>query len=176
MNKDTAVQKLAESFEAVAELVRSCSAEGLNHCEEEGKWPIIDHLRHLILSAKPVASSLKLSEEDILKICQPSSPSRSYDSLEGLYQTLMREKGSNTTPNFYPEHLQEYTVEELLSSWSMIRGKMVSRLGEWSEERLERNGLPHPRMGVFTMREMVYFTTFHNWHHEKIMSRIQALT
>jgi hypothetical protein len=35
----------------------------------------------------------------------------------------------------------------------------------WSEQALDRLRLPHPGLGLLTVREMLLFTLYHNAHH-----------
>ena len=51
----------------------------------------------------------------------------------------------------------------------MIGEKYTERLGNWSEKDLDKYKLPHPLLGKLTVREMLFFTIYHNEHHLKAM-------
>ena len=40
----------------------------------------------------------------------------------------------------------------------------------WSEKKLDRYQAPHPALGKLTIREMLYFTIFHNVHHARLVA------
>jgi hypothetical protein len=45
----------------------------------------------------------------------------------------------------------------------------------WREEDLDRYRLPHPVLGLVTVREMLMFTLFHFDHHrENVARRLEA--
>ena len=169
--KESIIKHLHQAFDAVTELVREADAEML-HAETPERWSVIGHFKHLILSAKPVASALKRTDEELARLSVPNGPSRTYEGMIQTYHLVLNAAGGKSTPPFFPEQLGEMTDEQLIESWLMIRDKLVGRLAAWSEERLEKSGLPHPRMGPLTMREMMFFTIFHTEHHHANMSRM----
>ncbi len=42
---------------------------------------------------------------------------------------------------------------------------LVGKIPGWSEAALDRYRLPHPLLGKLTVREMLFFTLYHNAHH-----------
>ena len=51
--------------------------------------------------------------------------------------------------------------------------RSASGWGEWTLDRLR---LPHPALGRLTVREMLFFTLYHNLHHvENVARRIKPL-
>jgi len=38
-------------------------------------------------------------------------------------------------------------------------------MGDWSELQMDRIRLPHPVLGKLSVREMLFFTLYHNQHH-----------
>jgi hypothetical protein len=48
---------------------------------------------------------------------------------------------------------------------------MLKKIGQWSEKNLDAYLLPHPLLGKITVREMLFFTTFHTDHHLNIMQK-----
>lgn len=52
----------------------------------------------------------------------------------------------------------------------MIRQKYYDRLpANWSEEELDQHCVNHPALSQITMREMLFFIIFHNYHHLELM-------
>ena len=124
----------------------------------------------------PVVGSLKMSQEDLLKICQPENPSRSYDQLVLDYEAMLVKRNGKSTATYEPVHLRDASVAELSTSWKILLQKAIDRLEYWSEERLEINGLPHPAIGVLTMREMLFFTILHTRRHHQLMMQTMTIS
>jgi len=49
----------------------------------------------------------------------------------------------------------------------MVESKqeLVSVAEKWNEDELDQYQLPHPILGKLTIREMLYFTIYHNLRH-----------
>ena len=173
-DKPSVLRGLRESFGEVSEYLAQYTVDELERAGPGG-WSVADHFRHLILSTKPIASALKRSDEELRKICVPKGTSRRYDVLlEDYRQALVRRKGQSTPP-FFPDSLRHHSIAELQAFWTMILEKFTERLDDWSEERLDANALPHPALGILSMREMLLFTILHNRHHKQGMIRLMQI-
>ena len=64
---------------------------------------------------------------------------------------------------------QKDLQEKFLEIWNLIGGKFSKRIDQWSESSLDRFKLLHPLLGRLTLREMLFFTIFHNEHHLRAM-------
>ncbi len=139
-----------------------------------GKWSIAEHLQHLILSSKPIASALKVSKFKLLALGINVKTPKSYDALYQVYMEVL--KGGQTAPSsFTPREKDIANKQVLIENWDMIGEKLVSRLDDWGETQLNRFQLPHPAIGKLSMREMMYFTIFHTQHHHKAIENILFL-
>jgi len=54
---------------------------------------------------------------------------------------------------------------ELLQQWSKASTELVETAGKWNESDLDVYLLPHPLIGKLTIREMLFFTIYHNLRH-----------
>ena len=54
-----------------------------------------------------------------------------------------------------------------LGRWRRAGGELRGAVGRWSEDQLDRYQLPHPAMGKMTVREVLFFTVYHNAHHAR---------
>jgi uncharacterized damage-inducible protein DinB len=54
--------------------------------------------------------------------------------------------------------------------------ELVRAAGRWSERALDARQLPHPLLGKLTVREMLFFTLYHNRHHVDVVKRRMAST
>ena len=43
--------------------------------------------------------------------------------------------------------------------------RLHGAITRWGERALDRFRLPHPALGQLTVREMLFFTLYHNLHH-----------
>jgi hypothetical protein len=104
---------------------------------------------------------------------QPDHPSRTFAEVAAGYKAklaegLRAEDNERVTPVSY--RFPENTVDErehLLQAWNDGNNRLLAALQNWTEDDLDRYQLPHPAGGMLTLREMLYFTVFHNtlhWH------------
>lgn len=127
------------------------------------KWSPSGHVEHLFLSANPVSYALKMPREMLeLQFGWFQGTPRSYNTLKFLYKEKLKTTAVPNNP-FGPSGNK--SREELLTSWQMVKEKIPARLEQWTEEDLDRYCIPHPLMGSFSVREMLFFTIFHTEHH-----------
>ena len=48
---------------------------------------------------------------------------------------------------------------------------LVTAVGKWRERDLDKYRLPHPVLGKISVREMLFFTHYHDLHHLEIVRR-----
>jgi hypothetical protein len=63
---------------------------------------------------------------------------------------------------------ERHTADERrrsLTDLDETQAAVARALAGWSERALDRLRLPHPGMGPLTVREMAFFTLYHNTHH-----------
>lgn len=168
--KASLITAINESFEIVANQINSTDDTHFNTPDGK-KWSIAQHVDHLIKSSFPVANALKTSKLLLRAMGKPAYPAVTYEGLYDKYMELLQ-TGVKTTTKFdaSTEPLDKAT---LLSNWKMIQGKLATRIEEkWSEKDLDKYVIPHPYLGKFSVRQMMYFTTFHTLHHAKAIAEL----
>ncbi len=66
---------------------------------------------------------------------------------------------------------------EILTRWYLTNARLSNVLSRWREGRLDTVQLPHPLLGMLTVREMAAFTVYHTSHHlTLVMQRMAAAT
>ena len=65
----------------------------------------------------------------------------------------------------YLESLGSGVSARIMSRHAAALQALVESIGLWSERQLDRCQLPHPLLGPLTVREMLFFTLYHNRHH-----------
>ncbi len=54
---------------------------------------------------------------------------------------------------------------DLLDQFSKASAELVSVVEKWNENELDEYLLPHPILAKLTIREMLFFTIYHNLRH-----------
>jgi hypothetical protein len=135
----------------------------------DGGWSPADHVRHLIKSNRPVAWALGLPKVVLLlRFGFTTRGSRGYEALRATYHEALR--GGLRAGRFTPRPLggEERTAEQraaTLARWAQSVDAVAGGARRWGEGALDRLRLPHPGLGPLTVREMLFFTLYHNTHH-----------
>ena len=132
-------------------------------------WSPAEHVRHLSKSMRAVTRGLRLPTFVVrLSFGGSTGNSRSYDEICDAYREAL---GSGASAGaFAPGRRQPYSTPEaerarIMSRHAEVLQALVGSIGRWSERQLDRCQLPHPLLGPLTVREMLFFTLYHNRHH-----------
>ena len=135
-----------------------------------GEWSAAENVDHLIKAHKPVAKVLKLPKI-ILRVLfgRPDRVSRTYEELCKAYRDEIA-KGAQASGRYLPsqESLNSGTErrkKELLDQFLSASTDLVSVAEKWDAKELDGYVLPHPILGKLTIREILYFTIYHNLRH-----------
>lgn len=138
-------------------------------------WSPADNLVHLIKSCSPVITALKLPKLMIqARFGKPKHASRSLTEIRSVYVNMAL-TGRLVAPGAYIPLVKEETDAEkqrILSKWQEKGSKLASAISKWSENDLDNYVLPHPLLGNLTVREMLFFTLYHNMHHVNDVRRL----
>lgn len=132
-------------------------------------WSPADNVRHLLKSNRPVARALRLPKLLLLlRFGMTNGRSRRYAEIVSTYRQALA--GGVTAGRFAPRPLAP--EERTGAARDRFVGELATSLDElagaarrWSERALDRLRLPHPALGPLTVREMLFFTAYHNTHH-----------
>jgi len=137
-------------------------------------WSAANYLKHLLLSVKPVAKALSFPADRLqAQFGLAKHPSRTYVEVVKAYQKrldegMKAEDYERVTPMTY--RFPEGTVNArdfLMQSWDDANQRLIDATNGWSETELDALQMPHPAIGMITLREMLFFTIYHNalhWH------------
>ena len=160
---------LRDSNQRVTQWFTEIPAE--NFFTRQGEiWSASDNVDHLIRSHKPISKALKLPKFTLQAMFgKPERGSKTYEEICEIYRAEIA-KGAQASGRFLPE--QQSPVEnaeekkaELLEQWSKASTELVETAGKWNESDLDGYLLPHPLLGKLTIREMLFFTIYHNLRH-----------
>lgn len=141
-------------------------------------WSPAEHMRHLTKSATPLVMALGLPRWMLrLRFGRPAAPSRSFDEMRTIYQSKLTagagagrftpapEAGAGNLPA---------RRQEIISAWARATIGLQNAIAKWPEDALDGHQLPHPILGLLTVREMLSFTVYHTSHHLRRIAERQA--
>lgn len=172
-NQREIIEHIASIQQGVRDDIGRMSDEQFNDGTVEA-WSATDYLKHLLLSVKPVAKGMGFPADVLEKQFDLSRrASISYADLVSAYQKRLdegvrAEDYDNVVPLFYrfPEGITDKRAY-LVQSWNETNQRLITAVQQWSEAELDSLQMPHPAIGMITLREMLFFTIFHNtlhWH------------
>ena len=165
MDKAQIRATLRKSFGDVVYAVHSMSTEEYATPRAEGKWSPEEVLGHLWLSTTPVVKALMIPKEKLIsKFGTLEREEYDYDSLRTKYFQALA-TGIKAPPPFVFENKEKGDKEELLGKFNKSLDDLLSHLDNWNEQELSKIAIPHPAIGLLSMREMLYSTDFHTIHH-----------
>ena len=168
-SKSEIIESLQASFDNVTACIQA-TPDDIFYQRINGKWSIAENFDHLIQSTKVVASVLKKNKLFLLGFGLSFSESENFETLRSNYLLkLSQGLAPSNGGGFVSKNIASISKEKFLENWNLIGSKFPSRIGNWSEKNLDRFKLPHPLLGKLTVREMLFFTVFHNEHHLRTM-------
>ncbi|MCC6299436.1 MAG: DinB family protein [Anaerolineales bacterium] len=168
MDKTELLSNLKDSNQSVINWFTDIATEQFFQREEE-MWSASDNVDHLIKSHKPIALALRLPKLSLRGMFGwASQPSRSYEAVCRVYREALAQGGvalGRYLPDQRSPENPEAAKVDLLNQFSKASSDLVSIAEKWDEADLDRYLLPHPLIGKLTVREMLYFTIYHNLRH-----------
>ena len=142
-------------------------------------WSPADNVRHLTKSMRAVTRGLQLPTFVVrLSFGGASGESRSYADICDLYRRALTPGvtagGFAPDPRGAPGDPEAERVRVMEYHATAVQ-EFGASLDRWSERQLDRCRLPHPLLGPLTVREMLFFTLYHNRHHvDGVKRRLDA--
>lgn len=169
-NKEEIINATRIAFNDVIEFIDQQASEGFEY-GPEGKWTTAQQIDHLIKSANPLNMALKMPKFFIKsQFGTPNREGRSFDGLVKRYRERLAEGGA-ARGLYIPETHSTEKKSKLLKEYGAQRDRLVKIITKWKEKDLDKYLLPHPLLGKLTIREMLFFTIYHNRHHLEILKR-----
>jgi hypothetical protein len=166
MTQQAIIDKLAIAFAKAEMAGRSFTEEQFFKRPDTGKWSAAENMQHLFLSVKPLVG-LFGKPELMLQFGKCNRPAMDYDELVNLYHEKLKSFASsgivNSVDGISPT--QAAQIENLHS----IHQKFLERAAVLPENILDEYQIPHPLMGLLSVREFLYFTHYHTGYHAGTM-------
>ena len=131
-------------------------------------WSPAETVRHLLKSNRPVVKALSMPRIALFFMFgRAKRPSMTYDQLVTRYRQLLSEGGQ--AGRFAPSRREEADLDAwrlaILEDYARVGRELRAAIARWPDARLDRFQLPHPLLGKLTVREMLFFTLYHQRHH-----------
>lgn len=137
-------------------------------------WSPSDTVRHLSKSTRPVVKALT-TPRLVLRILfgKPRHASMKFDELVAHYQGALAEGGK--AGKFGPSPHTEVDFDawraNILRSYASVNAALLNAIARWPDAKLDSLQLPHPLLGKLTVREILFFTLYHQRHHIAVVQR-----
>ncbi|MEM7345049.1 MAG: DinB family protein [Chloroflexota bacterium] len=138
-------------------------------------WSPADNLVHLIKSCSPVIKAMNVPRLLLrARFGKAQHPSTSLATVRTNYMAIAAEGRAVASGGYLPIVKEKSPAEKerILSKWAEKSEAIDKALTKWSEDDLEGYQLPHPLLGDLTMREILFFTLYHNLHHVNDVQRL----
>ena len=96
--------------------------------------------------------------------------SKTFDGLVEKYKSKLL-AGGKARGRFVPPAVLYDQKNKLMAEYKHLEEKLIKKINRWREEELDYYVLPHPLLGKRTLREMLFFTIYHNEHHLELLRR-----
>ncbi len=168
-SREDILVELVKIDQAITAMFEETPAEKI-FAKHGPKWSPAENLEHLIRSIVPFTKGLQMPKT-VLKLSfgKAANPSRSYVEIVKTYKAAL-EKGVEARGRYLPDSgssaFDDSAKNELVQSWKSAEEEMGKMIAKWSETDLDKYRLPHPVLGKLTVREMLFFMLYHNFHHK----------
>lgn len=133
-------------------------------------WSVGENLQHLVLTVSPITKAVLIPREKLSKrFGLADRPSRRYIEIRAEYKAGLQ--GGIVAPPQYVPVLDTLAGDpqlgqaQIMADWQEVSQGLTTHLDAWTESELDTFQLPHLLLGMMTMREMLFFTLYHNLHH-----------
>ena len=163
-SKPLIVAELNTCFETLYKTA-SLVPDDLFNTSKQNKWTPAENLAHLLTATKMTMLPFTLPKfVPVLLYGKGKGVSRTYDEIVEAYHKQLA-TGAKASGVYIPKKTN-YNREKL-SLQNLNEGNKLAAAIEnkWTEQQLDNYQVKHPILGKLTMRELAYFTIYHNIHH-----------
>lgn len=134
-----------------------------------GKWSVAETLQHLYLSARPVLRLMTGPRDMFRQWPEANGCSRPYEEIADLYRQAL--STGIKAPEALSPRAVDMTVDQatVIGRFVDVYESLAATAATWPEPDLDRYCMPHPALGLVTVREMLDFVDIHTKHHLNII-------
>jgi len=163
MKKSEIIKKLEQEFKSIDQLLHQLSEKQIFSEQLNQKWSIAENIEHLILATKPLVWLFSNPEIMSSNWGHSDRASRQYNDVVDLYLENIGTPGE-TTDTFTPANMK-YTKLSMIQKFQHIYSSLQKNVSVLSEQDLDQYQIPHPKIGLLTCKEFLFFTHYHTAHH-----------
>jgi len=166
MNKTEIVNKIESQYSRFFDYIN-----GLTEYEflfrYQSKWSAGQQLKHIVLCVQPLAQVFGMPSTLIAqKFGTIERQSRNYDKILGDYLEKLSQGGKSPIQYVSDSVLGNEKLELLITLQKLIKN-LNKEIEVFTEKELDQLCVPHPILGIITLREMLYNAIYHVEHHQK---------
>ncbi len=170
LDKAQLKKELEIAYAATIDWVNEQPIENLNKEITPEKWPISHHLYHLVKSTRAVNQGMKMPKMAMRAMFgKCNRPERTKEELKKKYKAALAQDGVKAPAKFSAEANRNFEKKEIIQKFQIALEELIASLDKWDEQKMSEYVLPHPAIGKCTIREMMYFTINHAYHHLDLM-------
>lgn len=174
MNKQELTNKLSDTVGKMVSSVESLDNERF-FTQYNDKWSIGENIVHLAKSAKSFNNVLGLPKTALANFGKVDRPLRTYEEVMAHYHMALG-TGVRATGGVEPNLSEgDFNINETIARFKKQHDALIGHLDNWTDEELDEFAVPHPVLGLLTLREMFYFMDYHIGHHQVAIDRILNL-
>jgi hypothetical protein len=169
--KGEIIKELEQSFQLLSDACHSVNDELFNQ-SRENKWTPAENFQHLVTSTKMTSLAFTLPKfVHVILYGKPQRTSHGFSKVVDNYKQKLNE-GAQASGAYVPKKTN-YQKEEIKSKLAAEGNKLIAALDKkWSDEQLDNYQISHPILGLLTVRELAYFTIYHNGHHLETVRKL----
>lgn len=169
-SKPEIINELRESFRALVETSAAVNFSNYNISKED-KWTAGENVAHLVSATRMTAIPFMLPKfVPVLLYGKPKRTSHGFSKVVDNYVHQL-EHGAKASGVYVPKKTN-YTQDSLHQKLNIQADKLLSAIEtKWSDEQLDHYQISHPILGLLTLRELAYFTIYHNGHHTETIRK-----
>ena len=129
-----------------------------------GKWTAGQQLAHLLLCVQPIAKAMAAKEYIREKFGTLQREGMSYEQVLATYKEGLQ-KGGKAPERFLPEAMGYEQRQAMASEMETVLTTIQNLLSSYTEAELDTLVMPHPFLGMLSIREMLSLMSYHPLHH-----------
>lgn len=136
----------------------------------EGRWSPAQHLLHLEMGHTAMAGGLNAPERLPLYSDSP----RSDDEVREVYLAALKARPLVNNPFIRPvERTADAGADQeaVLDAYRASNERLQAAVRTWADADLDTRAMPHPLIGLLSVREMLGWALYHDGHHLAGMRR-----
>lgn len=138
-----------------------------------GKWTAGQQLAHLLLCLQPISQALNSAQFIREKFGSIDRQRMSYDEVMAAYKTGLQQ-GGKAPERFVPPVSFFNERDMLYRQLDALLSVLEQQLQGYSDTELDTLVLPHPFLGLLTIRELLYLMSYHPLHHlQQVKANLQ---